>query len=54
MTSIVETSTLPVFYWLIPSIILFLVHLYIGLKGNQFLKTALIARGYEKVSLSDQ
>ncbi len=54
MASIMETSTFPALYWLIPSLILLFIHFYIGAKGNQWLKIALISRGYKKVTLSNQ
>lgn len=49
MAYIMAAFTLPELHLLLPSLILFTVHLYVGLKGNQWLRTALVSKGYKNV-----
>ncbi|MFK7817029.1 MAG: DUF2628 domain-containing protein [Gammaproteobacteria bacterium] len=49
MAFIMVALKLPEPHLLIPSLILFSVHFYIGLKGNQWLRAALISKGYKNI-----
>lgn len=49
MATILETLKLPEFYLLIPTLILFLTHIYVGLKGNQWQHSSLVNRGYKRL-----
>jgi hypothetical protein len=49
MASITSSLKLQELYYLVPTIILAAIHLYIGLKGNHWLRALLIRKGYENV-----
>ncbi len=47
MAYLIDAKKLPEFYLLIPTLLLLLIHLYVGFKGNQWLKASLVHKGYE-------
>jgi len=47
ITSLMDEKKLPELYLLIPTLLLLLIHLYVGFNGNQWLKTTLVRKGYE-------
>jgi hypothetical protein len=49
MASITSSLKLQELHYLVPTIILAAIHLYIGFKGNHWLRALLIRKGYENV-----
>ena len=47
IASLMDEKKLPELYLFIPTLLLFLIHFYVGIKGNQWLKTSLVRKGYE-------
>ncbi len=36
-------------HFLLPSVLILMIHIYVGAKGNQWRRNALLAKGYKKV-----
>lgn len=49
VASIIDALRFPIFYLLFPSVFLLSMHLYVGIKGNQWLQSSLVNRGYTKI-----
>lgn len=47
MGLIISTRQLPELYYLTPSIVLAVIHIYVGCKGKQWHRTALLRKGYK-------
>lgn len=47
MAAIISSKQLPEFYYLIPTLIIVAIHLYVGFKGKQWLRAALLRKGYK-------
>jgi len=49
MASITSSLELQELHYLVPTVILAAIHLYIGFKGNQWMRALLIRNGYEVI-----
>ena len=49
MASIVSSLKLQELHYFVPTIVLAVIQLYIGFKGNQWMRTLLIRKGYESM-----